>query len=350
MKKEEVVKPEKKKSPVRYIILGIILIAGAIYGSTKIYYAFTHETTDDAQVETDITPVLTRVSGYVKSINIKDYDTVQEGQLVAVIDDSDLQAELVQMQADYNQSEADIQTAKASLNNTVVALNTSKGIIDLNQVRLQQAQEDYERNQNLFKDQAITQKQLNDSRYALEAAQQQVQNSHSDLGTSKSRVAVMEAGIQKAEAELASKKAKIEQQQLKLSYTNIYAPINGKAGKKNVVAGQYIQAGYPLFSIVSDTTFWIVANFKETQIENLKDGMAAEIVLDAYPDKILKGKIVNLSAATGAKAALLPPDNASGNFVKVTQRIPIKISIDDASKYKDILRAGLSANISIPTK
>ncbi|MDR0793763.1 MAG: HlyD family secretion protein [Chitinophagaceae bacterium] len=349
MKKENV-EPEKKKSPVRYIILGIILIAGAIFGYTKIHYALTHETTDDAQVETDITPVLTRVSGYVKSINIKDYDTVKEGQLVAVIDDSDLQTELAQMQADYSQSEAEIQTAKASLNNTVVALGTSKGIIDLNQVKLQQAQEDFERNENLFKDQAITQKQLNDSRFALEAAKQQVLNSHSDLGTGKSRVAVMEAGIQKAEAELASKKAKIDQQKLKLSYTEIYAPISGKAGKKNVVAGQYIQAGNILFSIVSDTTFWIVANFKETQIQNLKDGMEVKIALDAYPDKELKGKIVNLSAATGAKIALLPPDNASGNFVKVTQRVPIKISIDSVAHYRNILRAGLSANISISTK
>ena len=346
----ESVKPEKKKSPVRYIILGVLVIAGAIFGYTKISYALTHETTDNAQIETDITPVLTRVAGYVKTINIRDYDSIRAGQLVATIDDSDLQAELVQMEADYNQSIADIQTAKANLNNIVVSLNTSKGVIDLNQVKLKQAQEDYERNENLYNDQAITKKQLNDSRYTLEAAQQQVQNSHSDLGTSKSRVAVMQAGIQKAEAELASKKAKIDQQKLKLSYTQVYAPIGGKAGKKNVVAGQYVQAGYPLFSIVSDTTFWVVANFKETQIEKLHDGMEVEIKIDAYPDKKLKGKIVNLSDATGAKAALLPPDNASGNFVKVTQRVPIKISIDDVAKYKDMLRAGLSADISISTK
>src|SRR5690349_6290837 len=350
MEKQQENGTKKKKSPLRYIILGVLLIAGGIFGYTKIAFALTHETTDNAQVETQITPVLTRVSGYVKSIAVSDYDSVKGGQLLVELDDEELQTQLVQMEADYQAAEADLLNAKATLHNTDVSLSVNKGNINLNQVKLQQAQEDYERNQKLFADQAITKKQLDDSRYALEAAKQQVNNSNSDYNAADSRIAISEAAIKKAEAALAVKKAAIEQQKLKISYTKIYAPQAGKIGKKNVTVGQYVQAGTPLFSIVNDTTYWIVANFKETQIEKFHDGMPVNIELDAYPDVKLTGTIESLSEATGAKFSLLPPDNASGNFVKVTQRVPVKIAINDIDKYRNILRAGLSTYISVSTK
>jgi len=341
---------KKKRSPFRIIIIAAVVIAGGIIGYTKISFALTHETTDNAQIETQISPVLPRVSGYVKEISVKDYDSVQTGQLVATIDDDELQVQLLQMEADYKAAEADILNAKAALNNAQVSLKVNKGNITLNQVKQQQAAEDYDRNQKLFADQAITKKQLDDSRYAMEVASQQVNNSGSDLTAADSRLSVLSASIQKAQASLEIKKAAIEQQKLKISYAKIYAPQPGKLGKKNVTAGQYVQAGTPLFSIVNDSTYWIVANFKETQIKKFHPGMPVEIALDAYPDTHLNGIIESLSDATGAKFSLLPPDNASGNFVKVTQRIPVKIAINDLDKHKDILRAGLSAEITITTK
>src|SRR4051812_39399387 len=282
---------KKRKSPLRYIILGVILIAGGIFGYNKISFAMTHETTDNAQVETQIIPVLPRVSGYVKSIAVSDYDSVKAGQLLVELDDEELQTQLAQMEADYQAAEADVLNAKATLNNASVSLNVNKGTISLDQVKLQQAQEDYERNQKLFADQAITKKQLDDSRYALEAAAQQVNNSGSDYSAASSRIAISQASIKKAEAALAVKKAAIEQQKLKISYTKIYAPQEGKIGKRNVTIGQYVQAGTPLFSIVNDTTYWIVANFKETQIEKFHDGMPVNVELDAYPNAKLTGSI-----------------------------------------------------------
>lgn len=341
---------KKKKSPLRIIIIAAVLIAGGIIGYTKIAFAITHETTDNAQVETQIASVLPRVSGYVKEINVKDYDSVQTGQLVAVIDDDELQVQLLQMEADYKAAEADILNAKAALNNASVSLKVNRGNITLNQVKQEQAKEDYARNLQLFADQAITKKQLDDSRYALEVANQQVNNSNSDLSAADSKLSVLRASIQKTEAALEIKKAAIEQQKLKISYSKIYAPQSGKLGKKNVTAGQYVQAGAPLFSIVNDSTYWIVANFKETQIRKFHPGMPVEIALDAYPDVKLTGTIESLSDATGAKFSLLPPDNSSGNFVKVTQRVPVKIAITDLGKHKDVLRAGLSAEITITTK
>lgn len=341
--------PKKKKPILKFIIISVVVLAGGIFAYNKISFALCHETTDNAQVETQIAPVLPRVSGYVKDIAVQDYDSVKTGQLVATIDDDELQVQLMQMEADYKAAEADILNAKAALNNAEVSLKVNKGNITLNQVKQQQAQDDYARNQKLFADQAITKKQLEDSRYALEVANQQVTNSNSDLTAADSKLSVLRASIQKAEASLEIKKAAIEQQKLKISYSKIYAPQSGKLGKKNVTAGQYIQAGSPLFSIVNDSTYWIVANFKETQIKKFHPGMPVEISLDAYPDLRISGSIESLSDATGAKFSLLPPDNASGNFVKVTQRVPVKIAIANLDKYKDVLRAGLSAEITITT-
>ncbi len=341
---------KKKKSPVRLIVILIVLLAGGYFAYTKITFALTHETTDNAQVDTQITPVLPRVSGYVKTIAVADYDSVKAGQLAVELDDDELQAQLLQMQADYKAAEADILNAKAALNNASVSLKVNRGNITLSQVKQQQAEDDYKRNQNLFSDQAITKKQLEDSRYALEVANQQVSNSNSDLGAAGSRLAVLQASIQKTEASLAVKNAAIEQQKLKISYTKIYTPQSGKLGKKNITVGQFVQAGTPMFSIVNDRTFWIVANFKETQIRKFYPGMPVEIALDAYPGLQLEGTVESLSDATGAKFSLLPPDNSSGNFVKVTQRVPVKIAIKNIEKYKNVLRAGLSAEITITVK
>ena len=338
---------KKKKSLLRFIIIGVVLIAGGYFAYTKISFAITHETTDNAQVETQIAAVLPRVSGYLKTITVQDYDSVKTGQLVATIDDDELQVQLMQMEADYKAAEADILNAKAALNNASVSLGVNKGNIDLSVVKKEQAQDDYERNQRLFADQAITKKQLEDSRYALEVANQQVSNSNTDLSAADSRLSVLRASIQKAEASLEIKKAAIEQQKLKISYSKIYAPQPGKLGRKNVSEGQYVQAGTPLFSVVNDSTYWIVANFKETQIKKFHPGMPVDIALDAYPDLKITGTIESLSDATGAKFSLLPPDNSSGNFVKVTQRVPVKINIDHVTSYSNILRAGLSADVSI---
>jgi len=340
---------EVKKSLVRPIILTVVFLIAVFFGYKKIHYALTHETTDNAQIETQITPVLPRVSGYVKTIAVNDYDSVKPGQLVVELDDAELQSQLMEQEAEYKVAEVDVINAKATLNNTMVSLRVNKGNIDLSDVRSNKAKEDLQRDQNLYNDQAITKKQLDDSKFNVETAVKQADNTRNDLSSAESRIAVLKAGIQKAEAALGSNQAKIEQTKLKISYTKIFAPQAGRIGKKNVSLGQFVQAGTPLFSIVNDTTYWVVANFKENQLNKLVPGKEVNIEIDAYPDLNLKGTIENLSDATGAKFSLLPPDNASGNFVKVTQRLPVKIRINDIEKYRSILRAGLSVYVSIAT-
>ncbi len=336
----------KKKSPVKMIILLVVLAIGGYFGYQKVQFALMHEFTDNAQVETQITPVLPRVAGYVKQISVKDYDSVKAGDLLVELDDAELQAQLSEMEADYQQALVDIINARAALNNAVVSLKVNKGNIEISDSRKVKMLEDYQRDEKLFAAEAITRKQLEDSKFNHETAAKQAANSRNDLSAAESRIAVLQSAVQKTESVMAVKRARINQQLLKISYTKIYAPQDGKIGKKTISIGQFVQIGTPLFSIVNDSTYWIVANFKENQIKALTTGKKVQIQIDAYPDMKLTGTVASLSEATGAKFALLPPDNSSGNFVKVTQRVPVKIWINDVNSVKHLLRAGLSASIT----
>jgi membrane fusion protein (multidrug efflux system) len=281
---------------------------------------------------------------------VQDYDSVSTNQFLAELDDAELQSQLAEMEADSVQTDADIASAKAAVQNALVSLKVNKGNIEVSNVKLQQAANDYNRNKNLFADQAITQKQLDDSKYNSQTAQKTYENFQNDLTSAESKIPVLESMVKKNEAVSKLKCTKIAETKLKLSYTKIYAPSSGKIGKKNITVGQFVQAGAPLFSIVNDSTYWVTANFKEDQIKNLFIGKEVELRIDAFPDEKITGIIESISDATGAKFALLPPDNSSGNFVKVTQRIPVKIKINNLEKYKPVLRAGLSVFVSATIK
>ena len=223
-------KDTKKGFPVKPIILGLVLVIGGYFGYKQINFVFTHETTDNAQIETQITPVLPRVSGYVKSIAVNDYDTVKAGALVAELDDAELQTQLTSANADYAQAAVDIINSKASLNNAEVSLNVNKGNIDISDVKKAQALEDYNRNKSLYAAEAITKKQLDDSKFAYETAVKSLDNTHNDLGSAQSRIAVLQSAVKRAEATMAVKQAAIDQIKLKLTYSKIYAPQAGKIG------------------------------------------------------------------------------------------------------------------------
>lgn len=337
---------KKKKSIIKFIIIGIVLIIGLFFGIKKIQYSLTHETTDNAQVECQITPIITRTSGYIKSLNIQDYDSVAQNQFLVELDDAELQNQLAAAEADSIQTTSDLINAKASLQNAQIALQVNKGSIDIANVKLQQVLNEYNRNKNLFADQAITQKQLDDSKFNFQQIQKTFDNNKNELLAAQSKLPVLASVVNKFEALLKLKSVKIEEIKLKLSYTKIFAPAPGKIGKKNIAIGQFVQSGTPLFSIVNDSTFWITANFKENQIQHLFVGKQVDIRVDALPNEKISGTIESISDATGAKFALLPPDNSSGNFVKVTQRVPVKIKINQIEKFKKYLRAGLSVFVS----
>jgi len=338
---------KQKQANIRKIVIGTLLVVAIYFGGKKVVFSITHETTDNAQIETSIVPVLTRIAGYVKTISIKDYDSVGQNQLVAEIDDAELQMQLEEQKADLQQSLADVSNAQAQLENGILALKNNKGLIDLKSIKQKKSNNDLNRDQNLFKEQAITRKQLEETEFQLSSSNQELSNAQTELATANNRIAVLRQNVNRAMALIDMKKTKIKETELKLSYTKIITPSAGKIGKKNINIGQFVQAGTPLFSIVNDSSYWIVANFKESQLESLQEGKKVNIRLDAFADLAIEGTILSLSDATGAKFSLLPPDNSSGNFIKVTQRIPVKIAINNQAAFKNKLRAGMSVFITV---
>lgn len=339
----------KKKSPVLFIVIGIVAIA-AFFGIRAFLHNMKYESTDNAQIESRSVPVISRVAGYIDSLGVDDYGQVNANSVIIKIDDAEYALAAIQSKAEWLNAKADETNAQATYQNALANKKLASANADVQLTRLNKAKADLTRDEALLKEGAITTKQLEDSRSTYDAANKQYTANRDQINLASTQVAIAEAQIQKVKALIETRKAAYDQAELKLSYCKIVAPISGKIGKRTIEKGQFVQAGAPLFSIVNTESFWIVANFKETQLEKMKEGQEVDIKLDGYPDIEVKGKVSSFSSATGSKFALLPADNATGNFVKVTQRVPVKIEILNAAEHKDILRAGLSVEVEVNVK
>ncbi|TZF85881.1 HlyD family secretion protein (plasmid) [Pedobacter sp. BS3] len=340
----------KKPNKVIPIILGIVLLVGAIFGVREYIYFSKHEDTDDAQVDGDISPVVARVGGYVDSIYFEENTHVNAGQVLVKLDDKDYTVKLEQALAAQRGAHASIGVTQAQISATAANTATAKANIEAARVQLWKATQDYNRYANLVKDGSVTQQQFEQAKAAKDAAQANYQAAQDQykatveqVGTSRSQLAVTTTGVDQRQAE-------VDLAKLQLSYTTIKAPTSGIVSKKNVQVGQLVQAGQTLFSIVNDSSLYITANFKETQLEDLKSGQKVDIKVDAFPSEKVEGEVYNFSPATGAKFSLLPPDNATGNYVKVVQRVPVKIKIHAGKELMQKLRPGMSVKVSVLTK
>lgn len=342
-------KEKKGTKKIIPIILGIILLIGAIFGTKEYLYMRNHEDTDDAQIDGDINPVVARVEGYVDEINFEENEPVTSGQLLVKLDDRNLKIKLEQVLAAQRGAKATIGVSRSQISTTAAASETAKANVEASQVRLRQANTDYERYANLIKDGAITQQQFDQARTERDAARaeydavrQQYQTALRTVGTSRSQLAVTNTSADQRQAD-------VDFAKLQASYAAIYAPVSGIVSKKTIQKGQLVQAGQTLFSIVNTNNLYVTANFKETQLKDLHEGEKVEIQVDAYPDQEVEGEIYNFSPATGAKFSLLPPDNATGNYVKVVQRVPVKIKIKAGKELMAKLRPGMSVKVSVLT-
>ncbi len=339
-------KTARKFKPI-FVILPLVLLVGGYFGIKSLMHALNYESTDNAQVESNAVPVLSRIGGYADSVLVADYQLVKAGDLLVTIDSREYELAVQQAEADLLQAEADLATAKANLSNISAGESVAAANTEVMQTRLDKALNDLKRDEALYADGSITKRQLEDSRSNVTTARKQLVAGNQQIRQVSVQNGTAAAQIQKAMAVIATRKAALEQAKLKLEYTHIYAPASGRIGKKNLAPGQFIQPGQPIFTLVDNEKFWVVANFKETQIAKLAIGKKAIIKLDGYPDMPIEGTITSFSEATGAKFSLLPPDNASGNFVKVTQRVPVKIEFNNTPELKKILKAGLSAYIDV---
>lgn len=351
-KAHETQETETKKKPNRVlpIILGIVLVAGIIFGIKEYIYYGNHIDTDDAQIDGDISPVVARVGGYVDSIYFQENTHVNKGQLLVKIDDRDYQIKLEEAEAAKTGASANVGVGQSQIYENAANSASARAKVAAAQAQLDKVAADYKRYANLVSDGSITRQQFDQSKADLATAQANLRASQDSYraaveqeGATKNQLHVTNTGV-------SQKQVDIDYAKLQLSYTNIKAPASGMASKKNVQIGQLVQAGQTLFSIVNDSSIYITANFKETQLDQIHDGQKVNIDVDAYPELHLTGTVFNFAPATGAKFSLLPPDNATGNFVKVVQRIPVKIKINGKKEDIDKLRQGMSVNVSVIIK
>jgi len=352
----------KKSSKVFFIILIVMLLLGAWFGISKYTYAQHHEETDDAQIEADIIPVIPRVSGYVKQIRVNDNQFVHKGDTLIVIDDRDLKMKLLEAEAalstaksNVDASRANTQAARSGIATSQAGVYTINAQIEAAKVNLTRATQDYDRYANLIKDHSITLQQFEQAQAAKELAekqllilQQQKKQASSQTGVVSSQSTATAQTIEVAQSIVKQKEVDVENAKLNLSYSVITAPEDGKVSKVNVEEGQLLQAGQSTFNIVHNSNIWVVANFKETQYRKMVIGQKVIVHADAFPGHDFEATLSSFSPATGAKFALLPPDNASGNFVKVVQRLPVKIEFTNpADSLLTRLRPGMNVNVDV---
>jgi membrane fusion protein, multidrug efflux system len=350
---EEQTNTEAQKKPRKIlfpIVLGIIIIAIGIYVYAKVSYSLVHESTDDAQIDGTIYPVLSRVAGYVDSVDFQDNQHVKRDQLLVKIDDRDLILKVEEAQTALQNAQASVSVANANVANVEASVATAQANVNATQVKVWQTTQDFTRAQNLLKDGTYTQQEYDNAKAnydgantALEVTQKQLDAAKVNLQSAQDQVGVAQSVVKQRQADL-------DYAKLQLSYTHIYSPGNGNTSKKNIDIGQYVQAGQTLFSVVDDTDIYVTANFKETQLSDIKLGQDVEVDVDAFSGKPLQGKVQSFSSATGARYSLLPPDNATGNFVKVVQRVPVKIVFNSNQALVSQLRPGMSVSVSIATK
>jgi membrane fusion protein (multidrug efflux system) len=337
----------KKPNRVMPIILGLVLIVGIVFGIKEYIYYSKHEDTDDAQIDGDISPVVARVGGYVDSLYFEENQQVTKGQLLVKLDDRDLKVKLEQAQSAQKGASAGVGVSQSQITSTAANSATAKANAETARVRLDQANRDYARYANLVKDGSVTQQQFEQAQVArdaarasYQAAQDQYKAAVDQIGTTRSQLNVTNTGVTQRQAD-------VDYAKLQLSYANITSPATGIVSKKNIQIGQLVQAGQTLFSVVNSNSLYVTANFKETQLANLRTDEKVDLEIDAFPGQVIEGRVYNFSPATGAKFSLLPPDNATGNYVKVVQRIPVKIKIIAGKDVMDKLRPGMSVNVSV---
>jgi membrane fusion protein (multidrug efflux system) len=279
-----------------------------------------------------------------------DNQFVHAGDTLVVLDDRDYQVRLQQAFAALTSQKQSVDVSQFVVNESKASITTAEAGVEQAKVAVWKANEDYTRYENLYNDHAITKAQFDDAKAAKESADAALVVAQSQVPSQTRRVDVNQRQVGATASNLASRQADVDYAKLQLSYTVITAPATGVVSRRNIQLGQLVQAGQTLFSVVNANGIYVTANFKETQMEPLRIGQKVDISVDAFSDSTFHGEIESFSGATGAKFSLLPPDNATGNFVKVVQRVPVRIKIDADSSLVKLLRAGMSADVVVYTK
>ncbi len=320
---------KKKKA---FLIVGAIVLVGLAFGFLYNSYRRTHITTDDAFIEGNIHTVAAKIYGTVKSVQVNDNQAVKRGDLLLEIDPRDYDVRL-------REASSALGVEKAKLSEADARIESAKANLELQRANLKLAETEKARAETLFQKEVIPRDRYDRAMTGYEVSLAQVKAAEEQLRQAESQRQTQVSSIRQKEAAAALA-------DLNVDYTRIVAPVDGYVTKKSVQVGNQIQPGQPLMSVVSLSDLWVVANFKETQMERIRPGLAATIEVDGYPSKVFRGKVDSIMAGTGASFSLFPAENATGNYVKVVQRIPVKIVFDEGTDREHLLRVGMSV---VPT-
>lgn len=349
---EEQVTSRGRRRPIR-IVVAVLLLGSVILGGWRWWSGRAWETTDNAQVRGHVIPISARVGGYVSEVRFDENQRVREGDTLVVLDDRDFSRRLAQAEAEVaaalavaGSADRDGQAA-AQASAAEAAAEAARAAVRQAEAQAERTRKDVDRYRPLAAEQIVSQQQLDAAVAASVAAAAQVAAARERSRAASQQAAAARAGVYTAQSRLAAVTAVRDNAALQLSYTRVLAPEEGVISRRSVEPGQMVQPGQPVGSLVLIDSVWVVANLKETQVRDLDVGDAAEIRVDAYPGRVFRGEVETLSPATGATFALLPPDNATGNFTKVVQRIPVRIRLIDPQDPDRPLRPGMSAVIRV---
>ncbi|KWT86748.1 HlyD family secretion protein [Candidatus Magnetominusculus xianensis] len=348
------------KKKIAIAVFVVVIIIGAFITLSYFKYMAVHISTDDAFVEGSIYSVSAKVAGTVKAVYVKDNQFVKEGELLAELDPSDFAIRVKEAEAALsaetsrlNEAGSRLEAASRALNEFHAKTAAAKANVELANANLAQALLDLKRAESLFKNDAISKEKLEKAQTnynvhtaAKKSAQEQLKQVELSIITQGSVIKQADSMRVSQLAAIKQKEAMLEAANLNIGYTKIYAASSGNVSKKSVEVGNRIQAGQPLMAIVALDDLWVVANYKETQLSKIRPGQRVEIKVDAYPGRILSAKVDSIMSGTGTVFSLFPPENASGHYVKVVQRIPVKIVLDNTTEKANVLRVGMSV---VPT-
>src|SRR5262249_8792188 len=309
-----------------------------------------HVSTDDAYVKADNTNIAPKVSGYIGAVLVGDNEQVKAGQVLARIDDRDFRVAVDQAKADVETAQAAIANKQALLAAQQSVIEAARATIAVDQANLTFAEQEDERYSRLSSTGYGSVQNAQQAASRRAAAGAAVARDSASLKSATTQLDVLKAELAQARAALARSEALLRQAELNLSYTSIVAPVDGVVGNRTLRVGQYAQAGTQLMAVVPTAAPYVIANYKETQLTNVRPGQPATVAVDTFPGVTFKGRVDSIAPASGQEFALLPPDNATGNFTKVVQRIPVKITLDGGAPLADELRPGMSVVPSIDTK
>ncbi|MBS1646047.1 MAG: HlyD family secretion protein [Bacteroidetes bacterium] len=332
-------------------IAGITVLCLLLWGVYTLWEYYHYEYTNDAQVQEYVNPVISRAGGFIVAVKFEENQIVKKGDTLLLIDNREYVIQQAQTEASIQKETAHLQVLESNVRTLENVAEASKAQIAANKARVWKQELEDERYEKLYKEESATKQQLEAVQASLDVYKNDLLASTNSYEASLDKIEDVKAEKEVVKAEIARLKALLDRHKLDVSYTIITASYNGRMGRRTVEVGQMINAGEVLAFIVdNETDKWVVANYKETQIESMRLGDTVQFVADAYPNKKFKGTIISFSPATGSSFSLLPPDNATGNFVKIVQRVPVRIKVEGTKEELDLLKVGMNVNVYIPRK